>query len=767
MAVTIYYDPDGGNDANDGSSHAQRVATINRARNLVNGEASSKILGLCGTSNTSETFTTNWAGTSGNHAVFGSYYMDGPTETQGVSGAKHELNRGDNAYYGFWQSGGTPQVGDKITPTRNGRGYVYDVTAVSGALGTNENRPWTITVGATFTNGGVTIRCLGTIPSQVNYNGIFNKKNGNSYFTLENIKLSNYWGRGVNIDDTSSSSNINITNVDVHTIGYAAATNVRTLNTVVYDGCDFYRCGLSAPAAGYSPANGGTTGWMNTGLSGGGAGISTQYITLRNSTVRDCARELVLAQHDHTINDNIFYNVYIGPYFTNGQDSTAYNNIIIGGTDNNFHWLNNSGKPGSALLFSTESQDGKDNTGHKAYNNLICSFHIGINTGAYTSGTAPRYNFQNCTVVHNTVVDCNYSLSHWSAGQTQTYTGSVLKNNLFARYTAGTMLFNYSRTIATTDYNLWPSTPPANLSGANDVVTASPGLAKTSGWEQQASHTSVDETDFALTETSPAVGAGDYLSAYENDYNGNSRSSRTDIGAINFTSSADTTDPVLASPDNLDGTAQSQTEILWTWDDATDNVAVTAYDLQTSDNGSDWTNLTTISQSSKTANGGYSQTGLAANTTYYFRYRARDAAGNTSGYSSSANETTNPPSDTTAPTFGGLVSGYWDQITGEIILQWIQATDDISQQSKIKYNVYHSTTEDGFDYNSPEPVVPLIGVSYASLPNYSDGDHYFVVRAEDEAGNEDTNTVKIRVKFPQDYSNSKLRVMRTIPRTYH
>lgn len=74
---------------------------------------------------------------------------------------------------------------------------------------------------------------------------------------------------------------------------------------------------------------------------------------------------------------------------------------------------------------------------------------------------------------------------------------------------------------------------------------------------------------------------------------------------------------------------------------ATDAVGVTGYELDWSPNGSSsWTNLAGVTVAGSFP---YSHTGLTASTTYYYRCRARDAAGNWGSYGTS-NATTNSSS---------------------------------------------------------------------------------------------------------------------------
>lgn len=112
----------------------------------------------------------------------------------------------------------------------------------------------------------------------------------------------------------------------------------------------------------------------------------------------------------------------------------------------------------------------------------------------------------------------------------------------------------------------------------------------------------------------------------------------TDI-ALKISSSGaaptDTTPPIVGT---FTASAVSQTQINLSYS-VTDNVAVTGYDLDWSANGTTgWTALITNTLPASP----FQHTGRTASTIYYYRFRARDAAGNVSAYSN-ANATTNTP----------------------------------------------------------------------------------------------------------------------------
>src|SRR5213079_1596625 len=100
---------------------------------------------------------------------------------------------------------------------------------------------------------------------------------------------------------------------------------------------------------------------------------------------------------------------------------------------------------------------------------------------------------------------------------------------------------------------------------------------------------------------------------------------------------ADTQPPT--TPSNLTATAVSGSQINLNWTASTDDVGVTGYRVERCQ-GAGCTSFAPIATAGGTT---YSDTGLGANTTYTYRVRATDAAGNPSGYSEVASATTLSP----------------------------------------------------------------------------------------------------------------------------
>ncbi len=92
------------------------------------------------------------------------------------------------------------------------------------------------------------------------------------------------------------------------------------------------------------------------------------------------------------------------------------------------------------------------------------------------------------------------------------------------------------------------------------------------------------------------------------------------------------------APSGLAATGVSNAQINLTWTAATDNVGVTGYLIDRCQ-GSGCSGFAQVAAPAGTATA-FSDTGLATNTTYSYRVRASDAAGNLGGYSNTASATT-------------------------------------------------------------------------------------------------------------------------------
>jgi hypothetical protein len=123
---------------------------------------------------------------------------------------------------------------------------------------------------------------------------------------------------------------------------------------------------------------------------------------------------------------------------------------------------------------------------------------------------------------------------------------------------------------------------------------------------------------------------------------------------------------------------------------------------------------------------------------------------------------TPPPagSDTTPPTFAGLQSAYActpgpvrPGETTAYTLTWQAATDDVTPSSQILYDVFLAYTSGSEDFSHPTWTTAPSVTTYTTpgLPSEGNGylvagggTYYLVVRARDQAGNENQNKVERR-----------------------
>lgn len=183
-----------------------------------------------------------------------------------------------------------------------------------------------------------------------------------------------------------------------------------------------------------------------------------------------------------------------------------------------------------------------------------------------------------------------------------------------------------------------------------------------------------------------------------------------DVSNTNFTITSGVIDTVAPTAPTLAASGTTQTTTSLSWSGATDNVAVTGYDV--------YKDGTLLGSTTSTS---YAVSGLTASISYTFTVKAKDASGNVSVASNAVSVTTLAPVvDTTAPTAPTLTASGTTSTTTS--LSWSGATDNIGVTG---YDVYKGTTLLGSTTTTTYAVSGL-----TASTSYS-----FTVKAKDAAGN--------------------------------
>lgn len=194
-----------------------------------------------------------------------------------------------------------------------------------------------------------------------------------------------------------------------------------------------------------------------------------------------------------------------------------------------------------------------------------------------------------------------------------------------------------------------------------------------------------------------------------------------DVSNTNFTITSGVTDTVAPTAPTLAASGTTQTTTNLSWSGATDNVAVTGYDV--------YRGATLLGSAASTT---FAVTGLTASTTYSFTVRAKDAAGNVSADSNSVSVTTLAPVvDTTAPTAPTLSASGTTQTTTN--LSWSGATDNVGVTG---YDVLRN----GVVIGSTTTATTFAVTGLTASTTYT-----FNVRAKDAAGNISANSNTVSV----------------------
>ncbi|MCE9667704.1 glycosyl hydrolase family 18 protein [Myxococcus stipitatus] len=192
------------------------------------------------------------------------------------------------------------------------------------------------------------------------------------------------------------------------------------------------------------------------------------------------------------------------------------------------------------------------------------------------------------------------------------------------------------------------------------------------------------------------------------------------------TSAPDTQAPT--APAQLTSTAKNHESVTLSWSASSDDVGVTGYEVFV--NGGATASATTAGATTVTVSG------LAANTTYTFTVKARDAAGNRSAASAAHSTTTSPPPpvDTEAPS---APTGPRSTSVGStsVSLAWNASTDNVGVTG---YEVFVN--------GGATASATTTGATSATVSGLAANTTYaFTVKARDAAGNRSAPSVAVSV----------------------
>jgi len=188
---------------------------------------------------------------------------------------------------------------------------------------------------------------------------------------------------------------------------------------------------------------------------------------------------------------------------------------------------------------------------------------------------------------------------------------------------------------------------------------------------------------------------------------------------------SDTTPPT--APSNLRAQAISSSEIDLSWGASTDSggSGLAGYSIERRVSGGSFSEIAKVDANTTS----YKDTGLSANTTYEYRVRAYDNAGNYSSYSNTASATT-LPSDTTPPTAPSNLRAQAIS-SSEIDLSW-EASTDSGGSGLAGYSIERKQSGGSF---SEIAKVDANTTSYKDTGLSANTTYEYRVRAYDNAGN--------------------------------
>ena len=381
------------------------------------------------------------------------------------------------------------------------------------------------------------------------------------YVTIDGINLTRSNKFGILVGDCTnngffvSAPNTFYRGVKLIRVSVIGANNnaLRTINT---DGCEVYGSTfLDAERSAYQ---------ISGFLSGWGAGVTLmgKNVTFIENSVGQVSGEgLHLGYHgafgggngyahieatNVVIRNNRFFDTWSGPLYVTNVDGGVIERNVIWHTNDTRYWYGaGSGYPAYGLDIASES----GNSGVAGFNGFIGARNLIIRNNVVSNALhpfriidEPAQQTNNVKILNNTfyrtVPGSAASVASVISSAEPQVTDLTFKNNLVYDATPAQMCRNWVTPGGAwlRGTNLWSTAPPSNLSGSGDVVTVSSGLVDAT-YQPTGTYPSVssfDVTKAKIVAGSGGVNVGELLADVTTDLFGNARPTESgffDIGA--------------------------------------------------------------------------------------------------------------------------------------------------------------------------------------------------------------------------------------------
>jgi chitodextrinase len=294
--------------------------------------------------------------------------------------------------------------------------------------------------------------------------------------------------------------------------------------------------------------------------------------------------------------------------------------------------------------------------------------------------------------------------------------------------------------VATVTTATPPDTQPPTVPTALSATAATPTQVSL-GWTASTDNVGVTSYlvercvgagcgSFAQVGTSANASFFDGTVAASTSYNYRIRASDAAGNLSGYSATASVTTPAAPDtqaptvPGGLVATATAATQVTLAWSASTDNVGVTSYRVERCAGAG----CSGFAQIGTSASVGYSDSSVTGSTSYSYRVRAEDAAGNLSGYSPATTTTTPAPPDTQAPTSPASLTATANSAS-QVTLGWSSSTDNVGVTSYLVERCT-GTSCSGFAQVGTTTAAAFTDNTVSGSTSYQ-----YRVRAADAAGN--------------------------------